>query len=238
MKAFSLANAPHLPVTGESHPLVRESVRRLTAANTVTLTGALLLFAAIYLLASRSGSETTTAPPFPKGPVISQPPVIVPHGAMPGVAPISDARNAIPEPKPDVVPRDEVVFDEPGTGEEPPGEGFDYRDFPNEPFVFSPGSVQQPDTIVAFDELPVLLSISEPIYPDLAKRAGIDGTVLVKVFITRAGKVKQAVAVEGPDVLRNSAVEAAKTALFVPAKQGDTPVDVWVMIPVTFSLNR
>lgn len=238
MKAFSLAHAPHLPVTGESHPLVRESVRRLTAANAVTLTGALCLFAAIYLLASRSGSESTTAPPFPKGPIISEPPIIVPRGAMPGVAPISDASNAIPEPKPDVVPRDDVIFEDPGTGEKLPGEGFDYRDFPNDPFVFTPGSIQQPDTIVAFDELPVLLSIGEPIYPDLAKRAGIDGTVLVKVFITRAGKVNKAVAVEGPEALRNSAVDAAKTALFVPAKQGDTPVDVWVMIPVTFSLNR
>jgi periplasmic protein TonB len=237
MKAFSLANAPHLPVTGESHPLVRESVRRLTAANAVTLTGSLMLFAAIYLLASRSGNVETIPPPFPKGPVISEPPVIVPRGRMPGVTPISDARNAIPEPKPDVVRPDDVIFDDPGTGEKFPGERFD-GDFPDNPIVFEPRSIQPPDTIVAFDELPVLLSIGEPIYPDLAKRAGIDGTVLVKVFITRAGKVNKAVAVEGPEVLRNSAVDAAKTALFVPAKQGDTPVDVWVMIPVTFSLNR
>jgi protein TonB len=98
---------------------------------------------------------------------------------------------------------------------------------------------EEPDAVfMPFDKLPVLLSIDAPVYPDLAKAAGIDGTVLVKIFVTRQGKVKQAVAVDGPEVLWQAAVDAAKTALFTPALQGDNPVDVWVTIPVTFSLNR
>jgi TonB family protein len=107
-------------------------------------------------------------------------------------------------------------------------------DFPN-------GGQYQPaviDTFVFFDELPLLLSIRDPVYPELPRQAGIDGTVLVKVFVSRTGKVKNAIAIEGPEVLRNAAVDAAKTALFAPAKQGDVPVEVWVMLPVTFSLNR
>ena len=75
-------------------------------------------------------------------------------------------------------------------------------------------------------------------YPELPRQAGIEGTVQLKVFVTRAGKVKQAVAMEGPDVFFDAAIAAAKTALFAPAKQGDKPVDVWVMIPVTFKLHR
>jgi TonB family protein len=91
---------------------------------------------------------------------------------------------------------------------------------------------------VAFDELPVLLSIGAPVYPDLARAAGIEGTVLVRVLVTRTGKVQDAVAVEGPAPLHASAVDAARTALFKPALQGDNPVEVWVMIPITFSLSR
>jgi outer membrane biosynthesis protein TonB len=56
--------------------------------------------------------------------------------------------------------------------------------------------------------------------------------------VGKDGKVKQAVAVEGPDVLRPEAVRAAKTAIFKPALQGTSPVEVWVQVPIVFSLNR
>jgi len=238
MKAFSLANAPHLPVTGDSHPLVKESLRRLTTANAITLVGALLLFGGIYVLASRGGNATAPTIELPRGPETASTPTIVPpSGTLAGFT-VADHKFGVPDPKPNVIESEDRFSAEPGNNEEELPPGFGPGEFPDEPFAFGPAAIQRPDTIVVFDELPVLLSIGEPVYPDLARRAGIDGTVLVKVFITRAGKVKQAVAVEGPDVLRNSAVDAAKTALFVPAKQGDTPVDVWVMIPVTFSLNR
>ena len=91
---------------------------------------------------------------------------------------------------------------------------------------------------VAFDELPVLLSIQPVVYPVLAREAGIDGTVVVQVLVGKDGKVKKAVAIEGPEVLMSAAVAAAKTALFKPALQATSPVEVWVQIPVSFSLNN
>src|SRR5262245_48933560 len=152
MKAFSLANAPHLPVTGSSHPLVQQSWRRLSGANAVTLAGALLLFAGAYLWAMRSGDVATPPPQFPRGPVVSPtPPVITPRTPVQGVTPISDARNAIPEPKPDVVPRNEIGYDDPGTGAEIPREGIDPFDFPSDPFAYTPPNIQRPDTIAVFD---------------------------------------------------------------------------------------
>ena len=39
MRAFSLANATHLPVTGDLHPLRREFTRWLSTANAVALGG-------------------------------------------------------------------------------------------------------------------------------------------------------------------------------------------------------
>jgi protein TonB len=91
---------------------------------------------------------------------------------------------------------------------------------------------------VAFDELPVLLSIQPPSYPELVRQAGIDGTVLVQVLVAKDGKVKQAIAVDGPEPLRPEAVRAARTALFKPALQGTSPVEVWVQVPIVFSLNQ
>jgi len=77
-----------------------------------------------------------------------------------------------------------------------------------------------------------------PSYPELVRQAGIDGTVVVQVMVGKDGKVKQAVAVDGPDPLRSEAVRSAKTAVFKPALQGTSPVEVWVQVPIVFSLNR
>jgi len=236
MKTFSLANAPHLPVTGESHPLIQESTRWLTTGNAVAALGALVLFGSWY---AWSQMAPDTPPPTNIPGIIyidrvaePTPPQAEPRSSAPSgrTAPVED-RLATPDPVTNADPQDSPPLEpwdrDPGYGI--PGD---------EPIVVSGFNDTPPDTLIPFDELPVLLSIGAPVYPYLAKTAGIDGTVLVKVFVSRAGKVKNAVAVEGPEVLRNAAVDAAMTALFEPALQGDKPVDVWVMIPVTFSLNR
>jgi protein TonB len=98
----------------------------------------------------------------------------------------------------------------------------------------SPG----PGEFVPFDELPVLLSVQPPVYPEMVREAGIDGTVTVQVLVGKDGKVKQAQAIDGPEPLRAAGVNSARTAIFKPALQGTSPVEVWVMIPVTFQLSR
>ncbi len=96
----------------------------------------------------------------------------------------------------------------------------------------------EPGQFVAFDELPVLLSAEQPVYPDLAREAGFSGTVTVNALVGKDGKVKRAIAVEGPELLRKPAIEAALKARFKPALQGRNPVEVWVLIPFNFELNR
>ncbi len=95
-----------------------------------------------------------------------------------------------------------------------------------------------PGEFVAFDELPVLLSHEQPTYPELAQEAGISGVVRVNVLVGKDGRVKKAVAVDGPELFRDAAVEAAKKARFKPALQGRNPVEVWVIIPFNFELPR
>jgi protein TonB len=236
MKAFSLTNAPHLPVTGESHPLVKESVRRLATANGVTLLGALILVAGLYAWSQMQ----------PEEPPVVEIPVVIEIQDPPVPRPIVDEPTADVGPELAAVPP-ELFEPEPAPDERAEGEFPSLDDLRKlwdgqgeyEGVVEITPPSEEPDAVfMPFDKLPVLLSIDAPVYPDLAKAAGIDGTVLVKIFVTRQGKVKQAVAVDGPEVLWQAAVDAAKTALFTPALQGDNPVDVWVTIPVTFSLNR
>jgi protein TonB len=91
----------------------------------------------------------------------------------------------------------------------------------------------------AFDEAPVLLKFVNPRYPDLARQAGIEGTVLLNVLVGIDGKVIQ-VSVIQSDVtpaMEKAAGEAAKQFLFKPAKQRTVAVKARVAIPIRFKLH-
>jgi protein TonB len=91
----------------------------------------------------------------------------------------------------------------------------------------------------AFDEPPVLTKFVNPKYPDLARQAGIEGTVLLNVLVGDDGKVQQ-VSVIQSDVtpaMEKAAMEAAKQFLFKPAKQRTVPVKARVAIPIRFKLH-
>jgi protein TonB len=90
---------------------------------------------------------------------------------------------------------------------------------------------------VAVEEQPVLVEKPTPPYPELARLAKIEGTVIVRVLVGRDGKVKDTVlgkAVNG--ILDEAALEAAKHYVFKPAMQNKKPVAVWVAIPFNFKL--
>ena len=54
-----------------------------------------------------------------------------------------------------------------------------------------PPSTDQAQEFYAFDEAPVLIKFVNPKYPDLARQAGIEGTVLLNVLVGDDGKVLQ-----------------------------------------------
>jgi TonB family protein len=57
----------------------------------------------------------------------------------------------------------------------------------------------------------------QPVYPELARRMNITGTVKVEVVVAPNGTVKEARVVGGHPVLANVALEAAKKWRFEPA---------------------
>jgi TonB family protein len=70
------------------------------------------------------------------------------------------------------------------------------------------------------------LTMPQPKYPEEARKAKIGGRVTVKVLIDEKGNLVSAEAIDGPEALRASAVEAAKKAKFTLTLIGTRPVRV------------
>lgn len=75
-----------------------------------------------------------------------------------------------------------------------------------------------------------------PQYPEVARRAGIQGSVILKVLIGTQGQVEQATVLRGKEILQKAALEAIYQYQFKPARQNDKPVKVWLTMPIRFQL--
>ena len=82
---------------------------------------------------------------------------------------------------------------------------------------------------------PTVVHQVEPLYPDILRRAGVEGRVVVRVLIGVDGRAEDVVVLrsdhEGFD---RATVEAVRTWRFTPAIQAGQPVRVWMTIPVRF----
>ncbi|HJP31112.1 MAG TPA: energy transducer TonB [Candidatus Latescibacteria bacterium] len=76
-----------------------------------------------------------------------------------------------------------------------------------------------------------------PEYPEIARKAGITGTVTVQVLVNKKGKVEAVDILKGNEVFHEAARKAAWKWTFTPAIQNDKPVKVWVALPFRFQLN-
>lgn len=76
------------------------------------------------------------------------------------------------------------------------------------------------------------------VYPEVARRAGIEGKVVVRVLVDGNGRVKKAVVQSSEShMLDAAAIDAIKKTVFTPAIQNGKPVICWVSIPIQFSLK-
>ena len=76
-------------------------------------------------------------------------------------------------------------------------------------------------------------------YPEIARKAGVEGRVTVHVQIDEKGKVCNTKILQslGNNGCDEAAIEAIKSVKWKPAMQRDRPVKVWVAIPVVFKLK-
>ena len=96
-----------------------------------------------------------------------------------------------------------------------------------------------PDTFVPVEKPPIAIRQIQPPYPAIPLRAGVEGMVFVRMWVTKEGKVKKAeVAKSTNDLFNQASIDAAMQWTFTPAIMNNGPVSVWVTVPFKFKLNN
>jgi periplasmic protein TonB len=84
---------------------------------------------------------------------------------------------------------------------------------------------------------PAKLDHVAPVYPELACKARIQGTVTVECTIAPTGRVENAIVTDGPPLLREAAVEAVRQWRYTPTLIGGVEVGVLLTVHVNFRLQ-
>lgn len=107
-----------------------------------------------------------------------------------------------------------------------------------------PQETEEETYFVAVEELPEPIGgiagiQSLVVYPEIARRAGVEGTVYVEAYVDEGGIVTKTMIVKG---IGAGCDEAAATAVsktkFKPGKQRGKPVKVRMSIPIRFRLQK
>jgi TonB family protein len=77
----------------------------------------------------------------------------------------------------------------------------------------------------------------DPVYPEAARKEGLQGLVVLDAVIAPDGSVKRLRPVSGPDLLAQSATVAVRSWKFEPFLSSGKPVEVETTIAVEFRLN-
>lgn len=233
---FPLRSAT-LPLTGENHPLRRESNKWMSWGNASTLLFALLTVSILMSLPKEH------AAPKPQvrikvGPGLNlDKPSIKVDRPGPVIPAIPFDKVGIFEPRPELDP--DLIPSLNPTNQIPMSSGTDEIGGDEELVIgVSKGpALPGPDVFVFVEVYPEKLRMDAPIYPQLAREAGVEGTVVLRILVSKEGKVLDCIVMSGNPMLVEAAVTAARTAVFSPALQAQKPVAVWVQLPIVFSLK-
>ncbi|MHB8079438.1 MAG: energy transducer TonB [Candidatus Krumholzibacteriia bacterium] len=247
--AYSLTGVTQLPVCGSDHPLEREARRYVVWAAATALVLGLTLFIVWHWWSAREPAPATMrqvtivrytelgVPPSISRPSVAQINVaqeVAKIGAPPAIA--------VPEPVRDEQAGNRTIATQTEMAEAlAPITMSDLGAGGGDSIVVQ-GDLEAegspaPEDFVAVDQDPVRLSIAPPAYPEMARQAGVEGSVLVNALVGKNGKVRQVLVISGPEMLRDAAVASAKTAIFRPAILNNKPLEVWVAFPVTFQMR-
>ena len=241
--AYSLAHIKNLPVSGRRHPLEKEASRYFVTGAIAAITFGAVMYGIWQYITHREpedDSERTVA--IVRYSELGVPPSIDRGSTMVtqmSAAVAAPPTIAVPEPVPDELAMEQTMMtqDEVNLALQAATQT-DLGDIGGG--VIDDRQVQDQgggDFKASVNVLPVMLSRKKPVYPDMARAAGIEGTVVVNVYVGQDGRVLKGKVVEGPLPLREAALASALTALFKPATTDNRPVAVWVAMPMRFTLR-
>ena len=96
------------------------------------------------------------------------------------------------------------------------------------------GGAPDPDAFVATDEPAEPVYTVKAEYPELARQAGVQGTVVVQALVGTDGRVRDTRIVRSIPVFNGAAQDAVRQWRFKPAAAGGVPVATWVSVPMAF----
>lgn len=197
---------------------------------------------------------TNIAPPPQSPDAPPPPPPIVPPqlqtGGSGGVA--ARAGNPVPVPDALIAPdvkdfatTTEIAVATPEGGD---GTGFAVDNGMNTPVDIGNGvkvekkeEIPDPDEFIPVEKEPVFdyEGLKAKVkYPEIARKNGIEGQVILQVYVSKTGKPTQIrVAQSDSKFFEEPAKDAVMQTAFTPAVQNGTPIGTWVTIPVKFQLN-
>lgn len=178
---------------------------------------------------------------------LDQPPPPPPDVVYSGPA----ARAGVPVPVPDaeIAPdvKDFANTDEIARASSVGGNGDDFGGFASNIKTDENLNVKKeepepdPDDFVAVEKEPYVDLVAlqkKVIYPEMAKRAGIEGRVTIRVLVGKDGKPRRfRIDDSDNDILNKAASDAVMSSTFPPGIQNGQPVECWVSIPITFKLK-
>jgi TonB family protein len=99
-------------------------------------------------------------------------------------------------------------------------------------------SKDTPKDYVPYDQAPEVLNQEQPKYPELALRAGLEGTVWIKMWVDTTGRSLQ-VYVQKSDaqIFEQAAIDAARQWRFKPAILKGKTIPTWVTVPFRFKIG-
>lgn len=94
-------------------------------------------------------------------------------------------------------------------------------------------------SLAEVSRLPRFITQVKAVYPEAAKRANIEGVVILQVDIDATGAVKMVRLIQGLGYgCDEAAMAAAQQSVFSPAYAGDEPVPVRLRIPYRFKFEQ
>ena len=104
---------------------------------------------------------------------------------------------------------------------------------PPPPLTGAPTRIKQGGDVTAAS----IIEHTPPVYPDLARRARIQGDVVLHAIIDKDGKVAEVQILSGHPLLVQAAIDAARRWRYAPTVLNGNPVEVDTTITVPFALG-
>jgi len=168
--------------------------------------------------------ETLPPPPplsnAPPPPVLNTPQIAKPTIGVP--VPVPDAQA----PEQTIMTQQELA-----TSFQPIGAGSSGG---KDSLVIASDDMPNEGEFVYYEDPPAPVSQVQPVYPDMAREANIQGKVILHVLVGKDGRVKNVKLIRGVNYLNDAAMDAVKKWVFKPALSNNKPVAVWVEVPVDF----